>query len=86
MNQFKNERDAAAFLIHQGRRLLQSNVPISMFINRSDNNKNFETGFALIAMGRRVAMGYEFGETFTMEIYKAHIRSTRTLSRKETKQ
>lgn len=75
---FKNNRDAAAFLIRMGRRLHQSNTPISEFISRSDNNRNFEYGYTLINMGRRVAMGYQFGDQpVTEEIYKAHIRATR---------
>lgn len=73
---FKNQRDAAAFLIRFGRTLLQSNVPISEFISRSDNNRNFEFGYHLIQTGRRVALGYQFDD-FTDEIYKAHLRATR---------
>lgn len=76
--EFKSNRDAAAWLIKQGKKLIDSNVPISEHISRSDNDATFEMGFQLIDIGRRVALGYEFGDqAFTKEIYKAHIRATR---------
>lgn len=75
---FKNNRDAAAFMIRLGRTLLRSNLPISKFISRSDNNWCFDAGYKLIDIGRRIALGYAFGDhPYTKEIYKAHIRATR---------
>ena len=76
MPSFSSQRQAAAWLIRTGRMILRSNVPISEFISRKDNNKNFEIGFHLIECGRRVAMGYEL-EQFTEATYKAHLRATR---------
>ncbi len=78
--EFDSQRSAAAWMIRQGRRLLESNVPISEHISRRDNNATFEMGFQLIAIGRRIAMGYEM-EVFTDAIYKAHVRATRPASR-----
>jgi hypothetical protein len=75
--EFKNNRYAAAWMIKQGRKLLESNVPISEFISRSDNNVTFEMGFRLIQIGRKIAMGYAFDDKYTDEMYKAHIRATR---------
>lgn len=78
MTEFANRRDAAAWMIKQGRALLRSNVPISQFISRSDNNATFEMSFRLVDIGRKIALGYQFGdEPFTREIYKAHVRATR---------
>lgn len=74
MEDFKNNRDAAAWMIKQGRKLLASNVPICKFISRIDNNATFEMGFRLIQIGRDIAMGYQ---NYTREIYKAHVRATR---------
>lgn len=75
--QIQNRRSAAAFFIRMGRRLHQSNVPVSEFISRSDNDSAFEMGWSLIQIGRRVAMDYEFGDDFTKATYKAHVRATR---------
>jgi hypothetical protein len=57
--EFINNRDAAAWMIKQGRKLLESNVPISPFISRRDNNATFEMGFKLIKIGRRIAADYD---------------------------
>lgn len=82
MSRFDNNRDAAAWMIRQGRALLQSNVPISQFISRRDNNDASTMGYQLINIGRRIAMGYEM-EEFTDAIYKAHVRATSPM-RKES--
>lgn len=74
---FDNQRDAAAWMINQGRKLIASNVPISRHISRSDNNATFEVGWQLISIGRRIATGYKFGSALPEATYKAHIRATR---------
>lgn len=76
MNQFKNKRDAAAFIIRAGRAISQSNVPISPFISREDNNKNFEIGRHLIACGKRIAN--EYGNAESIDELRAKIRKLRT--------
>lgn len=76
MNKFTNNRQAAAWMIRMGRKLLQSNVPISPYISRSDNNHNFDAGHELIYIGQRIAMGYELKE-FTHKTYMAHVIATR---------
>lgn len=76
--EFHNSRDAAAWMIRQGRRLLESNVPISEHISRSDNNATFEMGSKLIQIGRRIAIDYEM-QTFTTATYKAHVKATRNV-------
>lgn len=58
---FRDRRHGAAWMIRMGRALLRSNVPISEFISRSDNNANFEAAFRLIDCGRRIADGYGSG-------------------------
>jgi hypothetical protein len=78
--EFGDEREAAAWMIRMGRALVESNVPISNFISRTDNNRAFNLGFELQAIGRRIATSYEFGEMpITDAMYKAHIQATRQL-------
>ena len=81
MPEFKNDRDAAAWMICQGRALLASNLSISEHISRNDNNATFEMGFKLIEIGRRIAIGYEM-DTFTRATYKAHVRATSPVRRR----
>lgn len=57
---FTNHRQAAAWMIRLGRALQRSNVPISPYISREDNNSNFETARELIAIGKRI--GEKYGE------------------------
>lgn len=77
MDAFKNQRDAAAWMIRQGRALLDGQVASSPFISRRDNNAAFEMGWQLIAIGRRIAMGYEVGDAPPTEaIYRAHLQAT----------
>lgn len=77
MDAFKNQRDAAAWMIRQGRALLDGQVASSPFISRRDNNAAFEMGWKLISIGRRVAMGYKFGDPPPTEaIYRSHLQDT----------
>jgi len=76
VSDIQRQRDVAAWTIRQGRALLNTNVERSDVTSRSDNNWTFEAGFHLIAIGRRIAMGYQF-EQFTDEMYKAQVRATR---------
>lgn len=78
---FKNQRDAAAWMICQGRALLASNLPISEYISRKHNNATFEMGFRLIEIGRMIAMGYEM-DLFTRATYMAHVRATSPMRKK----
>jgi len=48
-------------MIRMGRALLASNVPVSPFISRADNNENFNAGWRLIECGKRMANGYGRG-------------------------
>lgn len=56
---FKNKKSAAKFMIKLGKKLQKSNVPISAFISRKDNNSNWELGYKLIAVGERIKDGYK---------------------------
>ena len=49
-------------MIRMGRALDRSNVPVSPFISRQDNNRNFEMARHLIETGRRMADEYGFAE------------------------
>lgn len=71
-----NDRDAAAWCIRQGRLLQRATGKLSNHISRRDNNDVFEMGRRMIAIGRRIAMGYQL-DTWTDEIYLMHLKATR---------
>lgn len=75
MNWIKQRR-AAAWYIREGRRLLRAHSEFSDAISRQDNNRVFEMGHRLIAIGRGISMGYEL-ETWTTPAYRAHLQATR---------
>lgn len=82
MSRFKNHRDAAAFMLRMGRALKQSNVPISPFISRLDNNKNFNISYQLIECGKRIADQY--GRVESIASLRAKIRRLRKKGQKPT--
>lgn len=61
---FTSHRHAAAWMIRLGRALLRSNGNIAEYISREDNNRNFDDGYRLIAIGQRIASKYG---TYTRE-------------------
>lgn len=75
------QRRAAAWCIHEGRRLLRAHDMFAGEISRRDNNRIFEMGRVLIDIGRQIAMGYEL-DSFTRPIYVAHLRATRPRKRR----
>jgi len=55
---FTSHRHAAAWMIRLGRALLRSNGIIAPHISREDNNRNFNDGYRLITIGKRIATQY----------------------------
>lgn len=56
---FKSSKSAGNWMIKLGKALRDSNVPISPYISRADNNMNFEIGYRLIECGKRIKKKYE---------------------------
>jgi len=82
--EWPQQRQAAAFFIRQGRQILRAGVRFSDAISGRDSKAAFSAGQQLIAIGRRIAMGYQL-EAWTDEIYRAHLNATRPKSQKGVK-
>ncbi len=79
------QRRAAAWYIREGRKVLRAHERFAGQISWVDNNAQWGMGHALIAIGRRIAMGYEFAAPWTGVMYWAHLKATRPRPRKEQK-
>ncbi len=56
---FKSSSEASKWMKAMGKALDDSNVPISHFISRRDNNHNFELARHLQAVAKRIKEDYQ---------------------------